>query len=68
MKLLNLSKQDRSTKEVSPKFLEQVEHEIKGLDHGSLEIVIKGGYILGFMFHQWRPLRSRTQGLREEKP
>jgi len=67
MKPLNLPKQDRSTEEISPKFLEQVREQIQGLAHGSVEIVIKGGYVLGFRFHQWRPFRSRSRGLKEEK-
>ena len=67
MKQLNLTKKERSTTIISPKFLDLVRGEVQGVTHGSLEIVIKGGHILGFRFHQWKPFRSRSQGLKEEK-
>lgn len=67
MKPLNLSKEDRSTKEISCRLMKQVRQEIEGLDHGSIEIVVKGGFVIGFKFHQWKPFRSRREGIKEEK-
>lgn len=67
MKLLNLSKEDRRTEKISPKLLERVREEIEGLAHGSVEIMIKSGYVIGFKFHQWRPFRSKSEGLEQEE-
>jgi len=67
MKPLSLSPGDRSTKEISPKFLQQVAEQIRGLAYGSLEIVVRDGYIIGFKFHQWRLFRPRQKGMEEEK-
>lgn len=67
MRTLNLSKDERSTKEISCGLMKQVRQEIEGLNHGSVEIVIKGGYVIGFKFHQWKPFRSRSEGMKEEK-
>ncbi|MBA7633155.1 hypothetical protein ES703_40717 [subsurface metagenome] len=67
MKPLNLPKENRSTEKISPELLQRVREQIEGLAHGSVEIMVKSGYVIGFKFHQWRPFRSKSEGLKQEK-
>ena len=67
MKPLDLPKKDRSTLHLTKEFLDEVRSQVEGLEHGTLGIVVKGGYIIGFEFRQWRPYRSRSEGLEKEK-
>ena len=67
MKPLNLPKDLRSTKKISPELLDSIKKQIEGLSHGSVGIVIKAEYVIGFDLHHWKPFRSKSEGLTQEK-
>jgi len=57
---MNLTKKERSTKEISPKVLDEISTKLHNLENGKVEIFIKTGYIIAIETSEREHLVSRT--------
>jgi len=44
---MNLTKEERSTRKISPKVLSEISRKLHNLENGKVEIFVKTGYIIG---------------------
>ena len=44
---MNLTKEERSTKNISQKVLNEISRKLHNLENGKVEIFVKTGYIIG---------------------
>ena len=56
---MNLTREERSTKEISPKLLEEISQKLHNLRNGKVEIFIKTGYVIAIETSEREHLVSR---------
>lgn len=61
-----LSKEQRTTSEISSAVLEKVRNYLQGLKFGSLTIVVKNAYIINWKLTVDHPERSRKKSFEEK--
>jgi len=57
---MNLTKEERSTKKISPKVLDEVSTKLHNLENGKVEIFVKTGYIIAIETSTREHFLSRT--------
>ncbi len=57
---MNLTKEERSTRQISPKLLEEISSKLRNLRNGKVEIFIKTGYVIAIETSERDHLVSRT--------
>lgn len=57
---MNLTKEERSTREISPELLREISHKLHNLRNGKVEIFVKTGYIIAIETSEREHLVSRT--------
>lgn len=57
---MNLSKEERSTRQISPKLSEEISDKLHNLKNGKVEIFVKTGYVIAIETSEREHLVSRT--------
>lgn len=57
---MNLTKQERSTRIISSRFLEEISDKLRNLNNGKVEIFVKGGHIIAIEKSERQHLVSRA--------
>ena len=62
-----LSKEERTTDQISSAVLEKAQDYLQGLKFGSLTVVVKNGYIMNWKLTTDHPERSRKLSFKEKE-
>lgn len=57
---MNLTREERSTRKISPKMLEEISSKLHNLSNGRLEIFVKTGYVIAIETSERKHLVSKT--------